>query len=301
VRRARRSSRHLGVALVYHRLGDPPGTLRSELVPALGSSLFAEQLRHLSRHFELVPASRLPEAVRSRAPGERLPIAITFDDDLRSHVEIAAPWLRAAGAPATFFLTGTSIGGPHAFWWERLQTAVDRGLDLSPLGLPASSSKASIHEVGRAIESLSPVERDEVDAKLEALVGPDAGDPGLRASDVESLAREGFEIGFHTRRHDPLTTLEDDELERALAEGRDQLEAHVGGPLRTIAYPHGRADARVARAAERAGYRGGFTGRNEALTGGSDLLLLGRISPSYASVGELAFDIAWKLARARER
>jgi peptidoglycan/xylan/chitin deacetylase (PgdA/CDA1 family) len=293
----RRSGRRIGAALVYHRVGDPPGELERELVPALGSSLFAAQLRHLSSEYRLVAASELPRAVHERRRGERLPVAITFDDDLRSHVEVAAPLLRGAGAPATFFLTGASLRAPHQFWWERLQTAVDRGLDLSSLGLPGADETRGIHQLGQTIEMLTASERDEIDAELGRLVGPDPSHVGLRSRDVERLAREGFEIGFHTQRHDPLPGLTGEELERAMRDGRPELERLAGKRMGAIAYPHGRADARVAAAARAAGFELGFTGSREVVRPESDPLLLGRVSPSYESVGALALGLAWVLFR----
>jgi peptidoglycan/xylan/chitin deacetylase (PgdA/CDA1 family) len=278
------------VALVYHRVGDPPGDLARELLPALASRLFAEQVRYLSTRYRVVPASRLLEAASERRPGEPFPVAITFDDDLRSHVETAVPILLRVEAPATFFLTGTCLRRPHRFWWERLQKARDRNLDLGPLGI--GGPDADIHELGRAIEALPPRRIDELDAALGRLVGPDPPDAGLRAEHVAALVADGFEIGFHTRRHYPLPGLAAADLDAAMVEGRAELEEAAGGRLTTIAYPHGRADARVAAAARAAGFSAGFTGTPGPVTPTSNPLLLCRVSPSYASVGELALDVA---------
>jgi peptidoglycan/xylan/chitin deacetylase (PgdA/CDA1 family) len=289
-RAARRSGARAGVALVYHRVGHPPGDLSRELLPALGSRVFAEQVRYLSARYRLVPASRLLEAASERRAGEPFPVAITFDDDLRSHVDTTAPILVRAGAPATFFLTGACLRGPHRFWWERLQEARDRGLDIGSLGIGALG--AGVHELGRAVEALPASRIDELDAALGRLVGPDPGDAGLRAEHVAALVADGFEIGFHTRRHHPLPGLAAAELAAAMVEGRAEIEEAAGGKLTTIAYPHGRADARVAAAARAAGFTAGFTGAPGPVTPASDPLLLCRVSPSYASVGELGLDVA---------
>jgi peptidoglycan/xylan/chitin deacetylase (PgdA/CDA1 family) len=297
VRIARFSGRGVAVALVYHRVGDPAGDPRRELVPALGSELFAAQVRHLASGYRLVAASELLAATRGRRRGERFPVAITFDDDLASHADAAAPILSSAGATATFFVCGASLQGPHRFWWERLQAALDDDVDLSELGLRPAPGKATIHEVGLRIQSLPPRARDELDARLAELVTPDPRESGLRAEALRRLVASGFEIGFHTRRHDVLPALGDAELAEAMRAGRSELE-DVAGPLRTISYPHGLADGRVAAAARAAGFEAGFTGMPAAVTSASEPLLLGRVSPSYASVGELAFDVAWTLCRA---
>ena len=143
-------------------------------------------------------------------------MAVTFDDDLASHADHAAPALQRAGAPATFFLCGASLEKPHAFWWDRLQRAVDQGIELPA---PADASQP-IRATGLLVEELPAAERDEFAERLAALIGPDPDDAGLRADQVSRLAAAGLEIGFHTRGHHRLTQLTDDELARELREGR---------------------------------------------------------------------------------
>jgi len=300
LRLALRSDRRLGLALVYHRVDDPRGDPKRELVPAMGTALFSAQIRHLSSHYRVVAASDLLGAARDRRPGEPFPVAITFDDDLRTHAEVVVPILASAGTTATFFLSGGSLHAPYRFWWERLQSAVDQRLDLASVSVGAPG-RATIHDLGRTIEALPPTARRKVEGELERIVGPDPPDAGLRAADVQRLAAAGVEIGFHTRRHDVLPLLDEDDLARAMEEGRGELAALVGRPLTSIAYPHGRADARIASAARAAGFEIGFTGRPEVATDQADPLLLGRLSPSYASLGELAFDVAWTIFRAVQR
>jgi peptidoglycan/xylan/chitin deacetylase (PgdA/CDA1 family) len=295
---ARRSDRQLGVALVYHRVDDPAGNPRRELVPAMGTSLFSAQVRHLCSSYRVVAASELMRAVRDRRRGEPFPVAITFDDDLSTHVEVVAPILKSAGATATFFLSGASLHAPYRFWWERLQSAIDQRLDLASLSVGAPRRATGIHELGRQIEALPPAARKTIEVELERIVGPDPPEAGLRAENVERLATAGAEIGFHTRRHDLLPSLDDDDLARAMEEGRSELADIVGQPLTAISYPHGRADARVASAARAARFDVGFTGSPELVTDQSDPLLVGRLSPSYRSLGEFAFEIAWTILRA---
>jgi peptidoglycan/xylan/chitin deacetylase (PgdA/CDA1 family) len=297
-RAVRRSARRAGIALVYHRIADSPGDLDRELLPALAARLFEPQIHYLASRYRVVAASELPRALRERRPGDAFPVAITFDDDLRSHVDFAAPILERAGVTATFFLSGASLRNAHRFWWERLQEAVDQRLDLSAVGLPASGG---IHELARTVESLPARELDAIDAALRDLVGPDPPDAGIRAEDVRRLSDAGFEIGFHTRRHYRLPALTDDELERAMHEGREELEDVVGRRLTTIAYPHGRGDGRVAAAARAAQFELGFTGVPAAVTPAAEALLLGRLSPSYDSLSELAFDLARTLVAVPSR
>lgn len=291
---ARLSARRAGLVLVYHALAERGGDPGHELVPPHGLALFEAQLRHLRARYRLVPAKDILAAAAARRRGQRFPVAITFDDDLASHVRLAGPVLQRAGAPATFFLCGASLERPFSFWWERLQRAVDRGLDPPLEG-------TGVHQLAERIEAMGPQERDAVATQLAAELGPDPEDAGLRASDVRALVAAGFDVGFHTLRHDRLVTLPDDDLARAMTEGRAALEATLGRPLSLIAYPHGKADHRVARAARNAGFQLGFTGVPEPVVPGGDPLLFGRVVPAHGSVGALAVQLVRTLLGRRHR
>jgi peptidoglycan/xylan/chitin deacetylase (PgdA/CDA1 family) len=76
----------------------------------------------------------------------------------------------------------------------------------------------------------------------------------LAWSQLRDLADDGWEIGSHTRTHPRLTTLDDDRLREELAGSRAACERQLGRPCRSIAYPYGDVDDRVAQAAAAAGY-----------------------------------------------
>jgi peptidoglycan/xylan/chitin deacetylase (PgdA/CDA1 family) len=296
-RLARWSGRRAGVALVYHRVAAATGDAARELMPAHGAGLVEAQLRHLAACYRVVPASELPAAVAARRRGQRFPVAITFDDDLRSHRDYALPLLARRGLPATFFLSGASLGAPNAFWWERLQRAVDAELPVGAL-LPVAGPPA-VHDLAATMRRMPPDERDVVAEELRARLGPDPGDAGLREEHVRELVAAGFEIGAHTLRHHYLPQLGDAALGTALVEGRDRLAAIAGREIRTIAYPHGGADRRVAAAARRAGYTAGFATHPEVVLPGDDPLLRGRLEPSLRSATRFAARLLLVLARRR--
>jgi len=280
----RLSGRRAGLVLVYHALAERTGDPERELVPPHGIALFEAQLRHLRGCYRLVRAEELLSAVVARRRGERFPIALTFDDDLVSHVRLAAPILQRVGAPATFFLCGASLERPHAFWWQRLQRAADEGHQLPIEG-------RDVHEVAARVESLSPEARDRMEEWLVQRLGPDPENEGLRSEHVNELVERGFEIGFHTLRHDRLTGLDDGALARAMTEGRAELEHAAARPLTAIAYPHGKADEEVARAAREAGFVLGFTGYQRPVVRASDPMLLGRFVPAHGPVAAFALQL----------
>lgn len=294
---------HVGVALLYHGVGEAPGGRTQEIVARVGTARFQEQLTFVARHFRPVPASELLAALLSRRRGTAIPIALTFDDDLRSHVEVAMPMLRAMGLPATFFLSGASSDGPFAFWWELLQAAVDLRLDVRPSlsgllpGPAEGSGQSSIHELAGQIDRLDLAGQSDVRDALGALLGGAEEPQGMPIEHVTTLIEAGFEVGFHTRLHPRLDSLPDNQLADALTTGRDIVERAVGNQIALIAYPHGAADARVASAAREAGYIAGFVGSGVAVRGNANPLLQPRVGPSPLSLGHFALSLARALVR----
>ena len=304
--RARLSSRRVGIALVYHRLAAEEGDPEQELVPAIAAATFRRQLRHLSRRYKVVRTSELVDAVASRRRGDRVPVAITFDDDLLSHRTHAAPVLRDIHLPATFFLGSCSSPPNRRYWWELLEAARDAGI-LSTTLLPDvdeelvaradSRFPRAIRRLGGAIENLPPESRARLIERLGGHI--DSANPGLTCSDVAHLTEQGFEIGFHTVRHDSLPALDDAALLVALDDGRAELE-QVVGIIRLLAYPHGRADRRVARAAaERFDFA--FTGAATPITPGSDPHLLGRLEAPLVGGATFALRLASIAAQPEDR
>jgi peptidoglycan/xylan/chitin deacetylase (PgdA/CDA1 family) len=305
----RLSRAKLGLALAYHKIDERPGDSSNELLPAVARTRFEAHLRYLVADYRVVPASDLLAAAGSRRRGQRFPVAVTADDDLRTHVAFAAPALEARGLRGAFFLCGASLDEPHTFWWEALQQASDSGVEglddlvrsyTADAPRAQSANDSPLRRLAARIEEMTPERRDALTRAIEirfALAGPSTRFAG---SDVRALAVT-HEIGFHTLRHDALDLLGDDSLQRALEDGRRTLEAEAGRRLTMIAYPHGRADERVAAAARLAGFEFGFGGGWGAARASTDPLLIPRVSAPPADVPTFALRLVAILAREAAR
>lgn len=306
---ARASGRRVGLVLVYHAVASETGDRRTQVIPPIGEEMLDRQVRHLLRRYDVVAPSKIRAAAEARRRGRRLPVALTFDDDLACHATVTAPLLERHGTTAAFFVSGASLDSPNRFWWEDLQAALDRGAvqeadlaSVDPCLVEAAVEHAdrAAARLAGAIEVLAPEEREEIGRTLRERAGPPPVDAGLRRDAIRRLAAAGFEIGFHTSRHDRLPDLDDAALRAALETGVPELEAVTGHPLTSISYPHGRADPRVADAARAAGFEHGFTGEARVVTPDDDPLLLPRIAPTFADVGAFAVQVA-RFASGRTR
>lgn len=282
--------RKAGLALVYHRIEPRAGDPAAEFSPPLSCSQFAAQLEHLRGHYRVVRASELLDAIRARRRRDPFPVAITFDDDSPTHCRWALPALREAGLTATFFLNGATLLAPRTWWWERLQAGLDRGLPwsrlLPPEVLRAASAEGepTVATVSEAVQRLTPRARRELHERLGGIVGPDPDDAGTRVADVRAIVAAGCDVGFHTLDHEPLALVDDATLHSQLRNGRHRLAAVSGNPLRALAYPHGKADARVAAAARGAGFELAFTVDPVAVRPRTDPLLVGRLDAGWPHV-----------------
>jgi peptidoglycan/xylan/chitin deacetylase (PgdA/CDA1 family) len=76
----------------------------------------------------------------------------------------------------------------------------------------------------------------------------------LSWQELRELQGHGWEVGSHTVTHPHLPALDDAALARELASSKQECERELGTPCRTLAYPYGDHDDRVAAAAAEAGY-----------------------------------------------
>ena len=75
--------------------------------------------------------------------------------------------------------------------------------------------------------------------------------------ELGQLADRGWEIGSHTCSHPHLTTLTDEDLREEMRGSFEQCSLHLGRVCRSIAYPYGEVDVRVATLAKEVGYQTG--------------------------------------------
>jgi peptidoglycan/xylan/chitin deacetylase (PgdA/CDA1 family) len=111
---------------------------------------------------------------------------------------------------------------------------------------------ATVFAVTSLVGRDTPMVWEEMESRA---AGPHAAElVPMRWDDLADLADRGWEVGSHSRTHPHLTRLDDAALADELAASRADCEAALSRPCRAIAYPFGDVDARVVRAADRAGY-----------------------------------------------
>lgn len=254
-----------GIAILgYHRVAN------ATLNP-LGLSVAPAHFEaHLAVMARLVEPMRLADAAASIA-GDRMPrraVVLTFDDGYADNLHTVLPLLERFDVPATMFVTSGNRGGE--FWWDRLARAhrSHDGLGTDISGLAAK------------LERLSESEREERLCEIErgATRTESPSHRALTAAELQTLAASPLiEIGAHTVSHQPLPTLpaarQLDETRRS----REQLEALIGRPVTSFAYPHGALTEQTVAIVKEAGYTSACCSKVDVAAAGAPLLALPRL------------------------
>jgi len=283
LRFAARGGRSL--VLLYHRIL-PDDLPPDPIVPSVPVSLFRRQVEVLIDAGDVVP---LTDLVNAPHRGQHPRFALTFDDDHTGYVETVLPVLQARRMPAAFFLSGRGLHGLPPYWWTSVECSLrTHGLDftrttLGVNGHTANDIAVELEQSGRAAQLVSRL--------------PPVNEQGMTSTDVRALALAGMTIGFHTLHHPVLTTESGHALEAALSDGRLDLAEAAGTSVDFLAYPHGRASAVVAEAAEQAHYAAAFTTGGRPITFESDRFLLDRWEPGRLEAEEFAAQLAMRLLR----
>ena len=276
-------SRHRAFSvLAYHRvlrrMPDDSWPFDPGLISA-DEMEFDWQMRFLRSEFHVMALSELLTRADESRPLPPRAVAITFDDGFSDNYHVALEVLERHGLPATLFVSTEWVDRQAPIWFELCSYAcmtLPVGAivtDLIGQPLPMADDIASRRRSTRLL--LSRLKRVPNDVRLELvdeirrrldterfeMLWRGESAP-LIWDEVRAMRRRGVEIGSHAVSHPILSQLSDAELDREVTHSRERLQIELGEPIDLIAYPvggHHAYDARVVRAARRAGYRYGVS------------------------------------------
>lgn len=285
------------IVLLYH------GTPRKTRPGRVDESSFAQQIRFLKQHCELIG----PESLRFAPRNGRPRVLLTFDDGFQNNYRVARPILQEHGIPATFFITSRH-GTPGKYLWfaylraledwypettitfrgERFPMAQDeRRSSMQRLMNLLLSLKSHPLAMYQAIESELP--------RLDNFVPPEALEDlcsGMSAEQVSDLASDPlFTIGGHTVDHPFLTRCTRDGMLQQIQENKRWIEEECGVPVQEFAYPSGDYDGEVLNACARIGFARAYAVIPSKRTPGP--LEVGRIGIYGTSLDALGFIVKW--------
>jgi peptidoglycan/xylan/chitin deacetylase (PgdA/CDA1 family) len=291
------SLRKKAVVLMYHRVLTPEQLQRTASQPGLivEDATFARHIELLKRHFTILSLEEFEDRLLNNQPFDDASCLITFDDGWIDNYENALPVLRANGVPAVIFLAVNFIGQRRLFTREALTHLVTRAIEycranpdrapalrglLAPLELDRAldiTEVRPLQKVRRMIESHRFASGPKYEAAVCALsrelrVGEaelSEVDAFIDWAQVDRMRQTGVAFGGHGADHRVLTQVTPDVVESEVATSFATIDAKLGTPARSFAYPGGGWSAAVVDTVRRAGYQVAFT-----------------IEPGYVSAGD---------------
>lgn len=282
------SPRHRLSILIFHRVLAQPDPLFPNEVNA---ARFEQLLGLMKSCFNFVT---LEEGLAHLRAGTLPPRAacITFDDGYADNAEVALPILRRHGLAATFYVsTGFLDGG--RMWNDTVIELIRRAPDQVDLGragfgvLQLDSIEKRRQAISLLLSKLKYLplgKRQEQVELLRELIGvalPD--DLMMTSAQVRQLHAAGMEIGGHTVNHPILARLSPQQARREMVDGKDALEALLGTPVRSFAYPNGKPGqdyvAEHAAMASEVGFTSAVSTSWGAASRSSDFYQLPRFTP----------------------
>jgi peptidoglycan/xylan/chitin deacetylase (PgdA/CDA1 family) len=260
--------------LMYHVIGDHELSVRQ----------FEWQLNFLRDYFEPVHLGTLVERLQAGSVTGR-EVAITFDDGVRNHFQVAWPLLQAYGVPATFFVCPGLTESGEWLWRTELRMRL-RLMDDSARASAASNAGFTGHAVEPIMDWTKQLPMDARRAFQRDIASRtrDFSPPReqmerhapLTWEELRQMSPALITIGSHTSSHPMLPTLDESALQDEIAGSRRTLEERLDRSVDLFCYPNG-GNSEAVVAMVRQHYRAAVTTRKAAIAETEDLCKLPRI------------------------
>ncbi|HTH53224.1 MAG TPA: polysaccharide deacetylase family protein [Edaphobacter sp.] len=234
----------------HHRVGNAAASRFDRDVFSASAEGFEMQLKYFKRYFPIVAGQELEDLVSGTTPLKRTHIAITFDDGYRNDYTTSFEILKANNAVGTFFLVPEYVGTATIPWWDEIAYLV-RNSPRSEIvfEFPAPLTISLDDDREQAIRDVlrhykrpdnTDSERFMNELRQQACCTLPAVDRRfITWEEAREMQAAGMTIGSHTQTHGILGQMPAEAQQWELVESRKNIEAHLGTPVRTLAYPVG--------------------------------------------------------------
>jgi peptidoglycan/xylan/chitin deacetylase (PgdA/CDA1 family) len=235
------------IILFYHRVLPENDPFAIDTISILE---FENHLKVLARHFNVL---NLSDAVIMLKEGTLPPnaVCITFDDGYKDNYDFAFPLLEKYNMPATIFLASDYINTERLLWHDQILQAF-KNSRIKDFHYPAArvkavltDKKAKIKTAYTVLEWLKQFNKYEQENHIRKIVDIlDFNHNNYRMmlnwQEIKQMSRNEISFGAHTKHHQILSKLDNEQLLEEIIESKESIEDELGGPVNTFAYPNGK-------------------------------------------------------------
>lgn len=259
------------------------------LVPPEDGSRFEKTIRFLAENFSIVPLDELVARSQSSTPDQSGGVvALTFDDGLRNHGEVAYQILNRLRIPATFYICADLVDRPGSIWTWEVHCRLER------LSKASRAHFFHLAEVSGELQAIVnwmktiPVDRrEEIEQEIRDYTPEFAFTSSERDrfelmnwQQIQGLDQDLITIGSHTATHVDLSQASADRVNTELSRGKEILELRLNRKVRHLAYPNGSFNQSVLPSVRKY-YSSAVTTRRGVVKQGDDPILLNRINAEF--------------------
>lgn len=272
-------NRNVLSVVMFHRVlsEQDPRWLTADPEWSVTTRFFDQCLSFFKKNYNVISMRVLDECFNE---GKKLPprsLLITFDDGWSDNYQYAYDILKSHQVPSVVFVVSDIVGKTHSFWQDELFSLWRAELITGDVAnelwkkseLPGCSMNLdwSLEEsIRKFISELNKNDLSHIGKIQNDIKRLCAGLPGtalmLTQSELKELSLADIEIGSHGKTHNPLTRVADPfgELTTSRLELTRLLNADGGLEIKTISFPHSKANQNIVDLAFKAGYKYLFTG-----------------------------------------
>jgi len=310
--------------VTYHYVRDVEGT-KCPGLKALSVADFRRQIEWISRNGIVVSTREVVDAIEGKRELPDNSYCLTFDDAYREHKEVVVPILQEYGMTGTFFIPIRAVTQREVLDVNKIQFLLAAGVEVEEIrekvfdevrgnrekyslrsdveywqkcAVASRFDNKEVKFVKNMLQNELPLElrKKIIDELFEEYVSRDeekfADELYLSVEDIQTLKREGMEIGSHGYDHVWLGRLEETDQEKDMKQARwwfDTLGINETGWL--MCYPYGSYNYGTVECLKRNGCRAAFT------TQGGETRLVGadRYGLNRMDTNELKVELSERL------
>jgi len=214
-----------------------------------------------SNGFVFISSDHLIDILNKESTCPKGAVWISLDDGWKENIDNVLPIAVQYNVPITIFVCTDGVE-EGTFWWSK----VKQSFALIPL---------EFHDIN-AIKKLP----DDNRRQLLRIIDQNESSFPREAMTIEAIKGISeipqITIGVHTVAHPILPNCTENQIEYELAESKRKLEAWIGKPIKTFAYPNGSFDGRERRFLMEYGYEVAATTESKFARSDNDRYLLPR-------------------------
>jgi len=232
----------------YHTVSDTPLPHCKHILSVKSVAQFENDLEYLLRHYTPIGVSELLQHISDEKPILKPSFFLTFDDGLSQLHDIIAPVVLRKGVPAAFFVNTAFIDNKALFYRFKISLLIEAEQHKRIPNSRMLQLQKLLQKENKRYKTLSDLldlhfHNDALLDELAAILDCDftaflkQEKPYLSTEQVDSLIKQGFEVGSHSEDHPLYFAISSEEQIRQTIAGVEFINRTFHVPHRLFSFP----------------------------------------------------------------